>query len=243
MADPFSAVGTAIKLAELCLRLKDVSYENRVFLSLIDRVRKDLNEALRERQGKSAILQSIPGKRAWIDGAIRDTQQALNEVGRLVEDARIDEEQGKPVTLKHRFDWVLSNHQKFVTKERALATCHQSLLGAITTMQNISAPPTSTLLSPPSYTATTQEELGPQEVEGALMSPFRRRPLRSVTDTSPLEAPTVAWDSKTDSGISLPEIESSIDGAWTRSLLQITSPQIGDFPGDTPTTSSLSSGT
>lgn len=76
--------------------LKEVDSENLVFLTLIARVRKDLDEAFRERGEKTAIWESLPySKRTWIDGTILDTRRALNDIGSYVEDARIDLEQGR----------------------------------------------------------------------------------------------------------------------------------------------------
>lgn len=104
MADPFSAISTAIRLAEFCLRLRKVGSENSIFFTLIARVRRDLDEALRERREKAESLELITGTRAWIEGVILDARQELDNFGRLVEDARGDEQQGKRVSLKHRFD-------------------------------------------------------------------------------------------------------------------------------------------
>ena len=226
MGDAFSAIGTAIRLAEFCLRLKEVSSENHVFLTLISRVRKDLEEAWRERQEKASLLQHFPEKKAWIDDAILDARRELNTIGRLVEDARIDVERGKPVTLKHRFDWVLTNHQKFVTEERALATFHQSLLGAMAAMHNlsvpanISPPPTTITTSPPAYDASMEKSLEALQDADILRSPFRRRPGRPVANSTHL---TPAYASKNSSALSLPDIEPSMDDAWSESLLRLSS--------------------
>lgn len=222
MADPFSAIGTTIKLAEFCLRLKEVSSENRVFLNLIARVKKDLDEAMRERQEKAAALDANPAKRAWIDEAILDARRELNSIGRLVEDARIDVQQGKPVTLKHRFDWVLTNHQKFVTEERALAIFHHSLLSAMSVMHNLTPPPRPTMtssqsLSPPAYQASNEQETG------MLPSPFGRRPSRN-SPAGISNLPSKPWSHiVASSALSLPEIEPMVDGDWTQSLLQSSS--------------------
>ncbi|KAL9046505.1 MAG: hypothetical protein Q9214_000674 [Letrouitia sp. 1 TL-2023] len=239
MSDPFSAVGTAIKLAELCLRLKDVSSENRVFLNLISCVRKDLDEALRERREKGPMLQSIPEKKVWVDEKIRDTQTALNNIGRLVEDARIDEQHGKPVTLKHRFDWVLSNHQKFVTQERTLATHHRSLLTAITAMQNLPVSTASTPLPPPTYNMSVEQEAHNLESESLLKSPFRRRPGRSVTEASLSQVLKSESDLQS---LHLPIIEPSIDDAWAESLLRVSSADPEQFLALSPAESSFSTG-
>ncbi|KAI4142191.1 MAG: hypothetical protein L6R39_005050 [Caloplaca ligustica] len=225
MAEPFSAIGTAIKLAEFCLRFREVGSESRVFLGLIARVRKDLNEALRERGEKADVLKSIPSKRAWIDGVILDAQQELNNIGRLVEDARVDGQQGKPVSFKHRFDWVWTNHQKFVTEERALATCHQSLLSAMAVMHNLTAPseatPNAVPLFPPTYQASTNHRFDPLSDETLLRSPFCRRPGRAVLESAQNSQQLHLCDLRACSTPSLPDLASVMDDSWTESLLRL----------------------
>lgn len=166
MDSGFSTITTAFKLAEFCLALKDAESDNLVFLKLISRVRKDLDEACRERQEKEVALKSIlPRKVEWIDDAILDIRDALNDIGIFIERQRIDVTEGRSVTLKHRFEWVLQNHQKFVSRQLHLATCHRTLLAAITTMESVPACSTSShLLAPePGYTKM-------------LPSPSQRRP-------------------------------------------------------------------
>ncbi|KAL8786420.1 MAG: hypothetical protein Q9195_008219 [Heterodermia aff. obscurata] len=119
MADPvtlstatiFSAITTTFKLAEFCLALKEVSSESRIFLSLIERVRKDLREALRERHEKAAILQAMPGKRAWIDDTITDIKQILNEIGLLIENARVDVDKGKSLSAERNQRHAYLGHE------------------------------------------------------------------------------------------------------------------------------------
>ncbi|KAL8708982.1 MAG: hypothetical protein Q9220_006190 [cf. Caloplaca sp. 1 TL-2023] len=254
MADPFSAIGTTIKLAEFCLRLKEVSLENRVFLTLIARVRKDVDEALRERREKATLLESLPEKRAWIDEAILDAQKELNSIGRLVEDARIDTQQGKPVTLKHRFEWVLTNHQKFTTEERALATFHQSLLAAMNVMHNLSAPaPTPApvparqglTISPPTYQASVSQRLRSPDDDAALLrSPSQRRPGQSGASDLPGNSLKPMASMGSISTLSLPDIESTMHESWSDSLLRFSLQDHGnnDMPKVSHTVSSDSFG-
>ena len=222
MADPvtlsaatvFSAIATTFKLAEFCLALKEVSSESRIFITLIERVRKDLREALRERHEKSSILETMPGKRAWIDETIIDVKKSLHEIGVLIENARVDVDKGKSVTLKHRFEWVLSNHNKFVMREMALSTCHASLLGALSAMhtlvmspgmlsptypqEKVSSLPLSpfasstslasnaTLSPPPDYEPLSASDLADLHNPRMLKSPSRRRPKFAKAVSAPL---------------------------------------------------------
>ena len=205
----FSAIATTFKLAEFCLALKEVSSEARIFGTLIRRVRKDLDEALRERKEKSAMLEALPDKKAYIDDTILDVKKSLNEIGRLIEDARIDVEKGKSVTMKHRFEWVLSNHQKFVMREMALSTCHASLLGSINAMHHIGmssgalAPPlphqiassmpvspaasSTSLNPPPEYEPLSASGLAALNDTRMLKSPSRRRPKVSKAISAPAD--------------------------------------------------------
>ena len=231
MADAFSAIGSAIKVAEFCFRFKEVSSENRVFLTLIVRVRRDLEEALRERHAKASALRSIPEKRDWIDGAILDAQRQLNSIGRLVEDARVDEQRGKPVSFKHRVDWVLTNHQKFVTEERALATAHQSLLAALAVLQHLPKGAErisvmTSVVAPPAYEMADgdgqERVLGDDDDEDApLRSPFTRRPGRALVDTKSASQVASLGDIKSLSTFSLPEVEPILEDSWTDSLLEL----------------------
>lgn len=223
MADPitlsaatvFSAIATTFKLAEFCLALKEVSTESRIFITLIERVRKDLQEALRERHEKSSVLETMPGKKAWIDGTIIDVKRSLHEIGILIENARIDVDKGKSVTLKHRFEWVLSNHQKFVMRELSLSTCHASLLGALGAMHTMAMSPgmvsptypqekasslpmsafasstslasNATLSPPPDYEPLSASDLADLHNPRMLKSPSRRRPKFAKAISAPLD--------------------------------------------------------
>lgn len=218
--DPiFPSINTVFKLAEFCLALKDVESENLIFLRLIARVRKDVDEACRERREKDTTLlqknKSIrssspagrPQKIDWINDAILDARIALNEIGSLIEKPRIDAEDGISVTLKHRFEWVLQNHQKFVSRQLLLATCHQSLLAAITAMQSLPACSSSSgsdLLDP-------EPEPEPEQVK-MLPSPSRRRPLKcdvTVSERPGVPSPDDEEESSFCASLPVPSLSSS----------------------------------
>ena len=172
--DPFtSSIITVCKLIDFSLTLKDVPAKSRLFITQLDRVRADVDEALRERNEKISILELCPTKKAWIDGTIHDTRRALSEIGVHVEGPRVDLEIGRRVTLKHRFEWVLWHHQNFLMMESTLSTCHASLLTAITALQNLR-----TTESEPNREAVTLQSMP------ALRSPSARRPRRTKTSNS-----------------------------------------------------------
>lgn len=96
-----------------------------MFGRLIQRVRTNRAEALRERQDKSTALEDLTEERKWIHDIIQDTTEALQTIGQLVEGARIDVARGKKVSLHHRFESVLSNKDDFFAKQSLLATCRR----------------------------------------------------------------------------------------------------------------------
>ena len=169
----FTSITTVFRLVDFAVALKEVSSENRAFITLIQRVREDVVEALRLRKLStiSAHLAGVPGKKAWVDGAITDIHRSLNDIGLYVEGTRIDGESHGGAKMKQRFEWVLSHHQKLIAKELSLRTCHRSLMGAINSMQAIESAgegggPGSfeTPGSPPSY-----------QSKEILRSPFARK--------------------------------------------------------------------
>jgi len=152
MADGFgSYINVAFKLAEFCLKLQAAPEETVVFGRLIDRVRTDRAEALRERKAKTITLEDFPEKRRWIDKTLQDTNDALQTIGQLVESARIDTAKGQKLSLQHRFEWVLKKKEDFLAKQSLLATCHQSLSTVIIFMQALHErmPASKAISSPP----------------------------------------------------------------------------------------------
>lgn len=177
------SIATALKFVDFGRTLKAVPAQSAQFLTVLNRVRADLDEALRERCEKQSTLESCPGKKAWIDGAIFDTRRALSDTGAQVEGARVDIQSGRSVTLKHRFEWVLRNHQKIHTLESVLRTCHASLLVAINALHTLQAT-TGATTSPMAYEDLLGEEAITLHSMPTLKSPAARRPKRSTNKAS-----------------------------------------------------------
>ena len=179
----FTSITTVFRLVDFAVALKEISSENRAFITLIQRVREDVVEALRLRKLStiSAHLAGVPGKKAWVDGAIMDIHRSLNDIGLYVEDSRIDGESRGGAKMKQRFEWVLSHHQKLIAKELSLRTCHRSLMGAIHSMQAVESTGEDgggdsfevPGLPPPSYRSRTS--LLEVDEEEIFKSPFARK--------------------------------------------------------------------
>ncbi|KAK4617764.1 hypothetical protein CLAFUW4_12059 [Fulvia fulva] len=173
-----SSITTTFKLAEFILNVQAASEEAHVFGQLIQRVRTDRAEALRERKERYETLCHQEAKQKWVNKIIADTDQALGTIGKIVENARLDGLKGRPITLQHRFEWVLKKKTDFLTKQHLLNTCHQSLLAAILYMQTLPIKPSTSSLFSPTAPPAYVEELG-DETESMLQSQSARRPKKS----------------------------------------------------------------
>lgn len=190
----FSGINASLKLAEYWLRVADASEDKRMFCKLIERVHKDRSEAIRERLEKAAHLKLMPSKKAWVDGAIADTEQALYEIGRTVEPGRF--EATKKLTLKQRFEWVLIKKETLLTKQSLLAFCHQTLSTAISFMHDLPSPEQEQQLQVREQQPAPKKQIGSQvrieEVDYVPSGPppSYTFPGASITDNpAPLQSP------------------------------------------------------
>ncbi|KAF2467945.1 uncharacterized protein BDR25DRAFT_60680 [Lindgomyces ingoldianus] len=135
----FSSISTVFNFVDFVAALNEVPSESEIFVNLIQRVRQDVSEALRLHACNtvSNYFETFPQKKIWIDSILLDIQRALNDIGVYVEDVRDGGDEGGAARMKHRFEWVLSHHQKLISREIALNTCHQSLMAAIQAMQAV----------------------------------------------------------------------------------------------------------
>ena len=132
--DPFSAgmfasIGSALKFADVAVRISDVGSENAVFVRTIYVVRSDLEEV--ERLLSLDVVQKklagTPGKLPWVKTAIFNTRSALNEIGKWVERARVEHETTGSIKFDTRVRWVFNDHEKLLNRKTELSTCHQQL--------------------------------------------------------------------------------------------------------------------
>ncbi|KAF1998146.1 hypothetical protein P154DRAFT_263338 [Amniculicola lignicola CBS 123094] len=139
VSNVFASLSTVFNFTDFVASLNEVSAEVKVFVNLIQRVWQDVTEASRLAtcDAVTEYYAPFPVRKAWIDDTVLDVRRALNEIGAYVENVRVSGHEGGTVRMKHRFEWVLSHHQKLISRELALLTCHQSLTAAIMTMQAV----------------------------------------------------------------------------------------------------------
>ena len=131
--DPLSgfaaSINSSIRIFEVTYQLKAVDEQTADLLSTTRHVDTNLNEARRLRRTKGALLDA--GERAWIDGVIQDTDNALRAVAQLIEPARVDRNVKEGINFGNRVMWVFRDNPKVRDKHAGLTLCHQSIMTVI----------------------------------------------------------------------------------------------------------------
>jgi hypothetical protein len=165
----FSGIGTAFKFAEYALRLAEVGSENEVFVRTIQVVRTDLHEAERllHVQAVQRKLIGLPSKLSWIKSSIESTKRALYDIGKWVEQARVDQEATGSVKFATRVRWIFNDHEKLLNRKTELSVCHQQLSNVLNFLVPLEEIPVST--EPPTYSDVSRFEdlLSPQTLRHA----------------------------------------------------------------------------
>ena len=143
MGEPISAIASCInvtfKLVEFCNKLAGVSEENRIFINLILHVKRDYDNLLRliRTPDIESFLRLCPRESSNVEALLNDTKLALADIGKYVEDIRVDEEKKGTPKIHHQFLWVLDHHEKLVTRQIALLYRHNSILAEIARLTQI----------------------------------------------------------------------------------------------------------
>lgn len=131
---------TMFIFADFVSILGKTSTETQLFANLIHGVRKDDAEASRLYSSPAVreFMNRYPDQRAEFDVARGEVRRALNDIGAYVEAVQVggDDERG-PAAMKRRFEWILNNQKKLVTRQLQLAVCYQRLTTAIRVMEAV----------------------------------------------------------------------------------------------------------
>jgi hypothetical protein len=120
-AGMFASIGSAFKFADVAVRIAEVGSENAVFVRTICVVRSDLEEVERllSLETVRQKLDATPGKLPWIVNALHNTRYGLNEIGKWVERARVEQESTGSIKFDTRVRWVFSDHEKLAPSHPA----------------------------------------------------------------------------------------------------------------------------
>ncbi|PVH94913.1 hypothetical protein DM02DRAFT_675864 [Periconia macrospinosa] len=190
---PFAGIASCFKLAEFAVNLAEVGAESQVFIRLIQIVRIDLLETerllsiptIREK------LERIPHKLEWARSAIHNTKFALSEIGRLVEDARVDQQAKGTVQFSTRVRWVLQDHSKIMNRQAELSACHQQLSNVLQHLAPLELHSTQTA------PVSTKQELQDKPYH-AVIAPRQRRKSQLLKQKSMITITDTAENAKTD---------------------------------------------
>ncbi|KAH8647469.1 hypothetical protein BGZ60DRAFT_437991 [Tricladium varicosporioides] len=131
LSGTFSVINGAIVFGQFVLKLSDVDGDTRTCIALLERVNRDLDEAETLRKLKYSAKGPKCRQHLRALEAIRDTRNAAFEVGKLVCVPK-----SGSLGFKNRLQWVMSDKESFVTREKTLHYSHVALLQVITTMES-----------------------------------------------------------------------------------------------------------
>jgi len=133
-----STLTSAVTLANFGLSLKNTPKDVKTCLSLINRIDADIHHAESLRTKTLPLLLRAPDELKTINDLLKDCYQGLQDIGRLVEECRVEAAGGGSVSLKAKMKWVLGDSASFVLRSRSLQAHQAALWGQITYMRMLS---------------------------------------------------------------------------------------------------------
>ena len=137
--DVTNPTATVFDYADFVFASNKRSAEVELFASLILRTRQDLTEASRLYLSPTVtnFLEAWPDRKAWIDKILSDVRTALVDISSHIESVRSSRDEDEASKMKRKFEYTLNHHKRLVSKQQALGSCHQILLGAVQVMQTV----------------------------------------------------------------------------------------------------------
>jgi len=177
----FPAIPTTYYFADYVLTTEKASADTIAFVSIIQQVRQDIDEATRLfiSSAVSNFLDAYPNKRRWIETSLLEVRRALNEIGMDMDKAWGHDGDGGTAASKLKLEWGLRNQKKILKKKQLLDQCHAQLTGAIYVMQ------TAELCGKPGAIAETPifeapvRPWVPHDEKDALRGPYSRQKYRT----------------------------------------------------------------
>ncbi|CAN9118337.1 unnamed protein product [Alternaria alternata] len=182
----FPAIPTTYYFADYVLSSEKASTETIAFVSIIQQVRQDIEEATRLSisSAVSNFLDAYPSKRRWIEDSLLEVRRALNDIGMDMDTAWGHEGDGGTVASKRKLEWGLKNQKRLLKKKQQLDRCHTQLTGAIYVMQTaeLCGKPGS-IAQDPIFEAPVRPWV-PHDEKDALRGPYSRQKNRTASHTS-----------------------------------------------------------
>ena len=130
-ADPITAsiLKGLYEFHQFAFQIKCASEQTEDLLATTSHVARNIAEARRLYRNKAALLDDE--ERTWVDQVMKDTQDAMLEVAKLLEPARIDRSTKGNISFQHRTEWVLQDYGRAKDKHARLTIVYQSLTSVI----------------------------------------------------------------------------------------------------------------
>ncbi|KAG9193446.1 hypothetical protein G6011_03481 [Alternaria panax] len=182
----FPAIRTTYHFADYVLSSEKASSDTLAFVSIIQQVRQDIDEATRLylSSAVSNFLDAYPSKRRWIEGSLLEVRSALNDIGMDMDTAWGHDGDGGTVASKRKLEWGLKNQKKLLKKRQQLDQCHTQLTGAIYVMQTaeLCGKP-GVIAEDPIFEAPVRPWV-PHDERDALRGPYSRQKYRTASHTN-----------------------------------------------------------
>ncbi|KAI4636216.1 hypothetical protein J4E83_001170 [Alternaria metachromatica] len=196
----FPAIPTTYYFADYVLTTEKASADTIAFVSIIQQVRQDIDEATRLfiSSAVSNFLDAYPNKRRWIETSLLEVRRALNEIGMDMDKAWGHDGDNGTAASKLKLEWGLRNQKKLLKKKQLLDQCHAQLTGAIYVMQ------TAELCGKPGAIAETPifeapvRPWVPHDEKDALRGPYSRQKYRTNQANASASNITLASEAEKD---------------------------------------------
>jgi hypothetical protein len=194
----FPAISTTYYFADYVLSSEKASSDTIAFVSIIQQVRRDIDEAKRLylSSAVSNFLDAYPSKRKWIESSLLEVQRALNDIGMDMDAAWGHDADGGTTASKRKLEWGLKNQKRLLRKKQQLDQCHTQLTGPIYVMQ------TAELCGKPGAIAgdlifeAPVRPWVPNDERDALRGPYSRKPYRTSNTSMSVSNVTLASEAE-----------------------------------------------
>ena len=214
--------------------IQTVNEQTKDLLATTNHVAFNIVEARRLYRTKTAFMEKE--ERMWVDNVMKDTQDAMLDVAKLLEPARIDRSLKKETSLTNKTTWVLTDHGRIMDKHARLTICHQSLTAVIARL----GMKVSSNIGPIAEDTAEQPLLHDPQMQKFLQWKDQRMRRKSMTALRPSPARSslsLSTNSESTDSTSVSSKDSPETSGTSPSLLWTPrSPDMGRQPGSQPVT-------
>lgn len=133
----FKGIGIAIQLAEVVLAIKEAPEDTKRALRFIKNANDNLDYARKLRSKRKMTLSENPDLKERVDKVIESVEIALYDIGKSVEDARVDLSTKDKVSLIRRVTWLMGDKDAYEKRISNVMLVHGSLLGVISSLERL----------------------------------------------------------------------------------------------------------